>query len=79
MSSTQEAIDSLSRRPGVVKAKHPISSLQETRNKLKQVNSESDNQALSASVESLENEVKSNLNSGASKSSSKKRQYLLAA
>ena len=58
----------------------PISNLQETRNKVKTgAHHESENQALTASIDDLENEVKSNLASGAGATTSqKKRQYMLA-
>lgn len=74
-------MDSLSRKPGVHKSKVPISNLQETRNKVKTGGNETENQALTASIDDLENEVKSNLSSGTAASSSKsakKRQYMLA-
>lgn len=79
MAATQENVDSLSRRKGVAvhKSKIPISSLQETRNKAKAATGhESENQALTASIDDLENEMKSNLS--APTTSQKKRQYMLA-
>ena len=58
----------------------PISNLQESRNKIKTGGNESENQALTASIDDLENEVKSNLSGSASaaQKSEKKRQYMLA-
>ena len=67
MAATQENVDSLSRRKGAIvqKAKVPISNLQDSRNKAKtNAHHESENQALTASIDDLENEVKSNLASG---------------
>ena len=67
MAATQENVDSLSKRKGAVvqKSKVPISNLQDSRNKAKTgVHHESENQALTASIDDLENEVKTNLASG---------------
>ena len=81
---TQDNVDSLSTRRSagstlqrtLAKISQPVlSSLKDTRNKIKTSN-ENENQALNAHIEELEIEIKTNMASGESKAS-KKRQYLL--